>query len=422
MNFSFALKIKYICSNKNIFATIMYSQAINLYRNAYNGLTRRIWLLAVVMLINRSGTMVLPFMTLYCVHRGYSEIQGGIAVAIYGIGSILGAFLGGRMSDKLGFYTVQFIALFGGGIMFIVLGQMNSFVSICCCIFFASMINESFRPANASAIAHYSTPENRTQSFSLVRLAINMGWGVGSAAFGIISHISYQLVFWVDGSTNIAAGIVLLLILPKVTVHQQKHSGTHSKPATTTGPYRDKTYLIFIGFMLLFALCFFQLFTTVPLYFKEALHLDELHIGIIMSLNGILISLFEMVIVFKLEGTKPYLRLMTIGTVIMALSYFALNIPLASGFIIALIAVLVVTIAEITAMPFMNSYYISRTNAFNRGQYAALFTMAWSAAQVIGSLSGTQIAHNLGFTALWWIIGGICLIAALGFNYIHTKR
>jgi predicted MFS family arabinose efflux permease len=160
----------------------------------------------------------------------------------------------------------------------------------------------------------------------------------------------------------------------------------------------------------------------VPLFFKERLHLDELHIGIVMSLNGILIALFEMVIVFKLEGTRPYLKLMTIGTVIMALSYFALNIPLESGFITALIAVLVVTIAEITGMPFMNSYYIGRSNAVNRGQYAALFTMAWSAAQVIGSLSGTQIAHNLGFNALWWIIGGICLIAAFGFNYIHTKR
>jgi MFS family permease len=155
----------------------MISSTINLYRNAYSGLTRRMWLLAVVMLINRSGTMVLPFMTLYCSHRGYTEIQGGLAVAIYGIGSLFGAFIGGRLSDKLGFYYVQFAALLGGGIMFIILGQMDSYVSICICIFFASLINEAFRPANSSAVAHYSTVQNRTQSFSLVRLAINLGWG-----------------------------------------------------------------------------------------------------------------------------------------------------------------------------------------------------------------------------------------------------
>jgi predicted MFS family arabinose efflux permease len=379
------------------------------------------WLLAVVMLINRSGTMVLPFMTLYCNHRGYTETQGGLAVAIYGIGSLFGAFTGGRLSDKLGFYYVQFAALFGGGIMFIVLGQMDSYFSICVCIFFASFINEAFRPANSSAVAHYSTPQNRTQSFSLVRLAINLGWGVGSALAGMLASISYELLFWVDGFTNIAAGFVLLLILPKVSLAQQ-HKTLAPKTEAVKGPLQDSTFMIFTGFMLLFAFCFFQLFTTVPLYFKEGLKLNEFWIGVIMSMNGVLIAVFEMIIVFKLEGTKPYLKLMMYGTLLLALSYCMLNIPLENGFILASAVIFMVTIAEITGMPFMNSYYIARTTAANRGQYAAIYTMAWSVAQVTGSLSGTQIAHNLGYNYLWWILGGICLITAVGFNYLQTKK
>lgn len=399
----------------------MITTTINLYKNAYSGLTRRMWLLAVVMLINRCGTMVLPFMTLYCHHRGYTETQGGLAVAIYGIGSLFGAFIGGRLSDKIGFYTMQFVALFGGGIMFIVLGQMDSYLTICICIFFASMINESFRPANSSAVAHYSTPENRTQSFSLVRLAINLGWGVGSALAGILASISYHLLFWADGCTNIAAGCVLLLILPKVTLSQQ-HKTSHDKPGKSIGPLQDKTFMIFTGFMLLFALCFFQLFTTVPLYFKEGLQLNESSIGLIMSVNGILIALFEMVIVFKLEGRVPYLKLMMFGCLLLCVAYWMLNIPLGNSFVLATAVILMVTIAEITGMPFMNSYYIGRTTTSNRGRYAAIYTMAWSAAQVIGSLSGTQIAHSMGFSYLWWILGGICIVTALGFNYVRSRE
>ncbi len=364
--------------------------------------------------------MVLPFMTLYCNHRGYTATQGGLAVAIYGIGAVVGAFFGGRLSDKYGFYFIQLTALFGGGIMFIILGQMNSYLSICLCIFFTSMINESFRPANATAVAHYSTPENRTQSFSLVRLAINMGWGIGSALAGILATFSYHLLFWVDGLTNITAGIVLLLILPKVTVAQQQKSNNPVTYKTQT-PYHDKTFMIFIGFMLLFALCFFQLFTTVPLYFKEGLHLNEFWIGVVMALNGILIAVFEMVFVYKLEGRSPYLKLMTYGTLLMATSFFFLNLPLAYGLIVALISTLVITFGEIVAMPFMNSYYIARSTPGNRGQYAALYTMAWSSAQVIGSLSGTQIAHAAGFSSLWWTIGSICLVTSLGFNYLQKK-
>lgn len=399
----------------------MLVATINLYRDAYRGLPRRMWLLAAVMLVNRCGTMVLPFMTLYCNHRGYTATQGGLAVAIYGVGAVFGAFLGGRVSDKYGFYFMQLTALCGGGVMFILLGQMDSYLSICICIFFTSLINESFRPANATAVAHYSTPENRTQSFSLVRLAINMGWGIGSALAGILASINYHLLFWVDGLTNISAGLLLFLILPFVTVAQQQKSG-HQKNGVIQSPYRDKTFLIFTGFMLLFALCFFQLFTTVPLYFKEGLHLNEFWIGVVMALNGILIAVFEMVIVFKLEGSRPYLRLMSYGTILIAFSYFILNIPYGNGLAVALTCTLFITLGEIIGMPFMNSYYIARSNVENRGQYAALFTMAWSTAQVIGSLSGTQIAHAWGFTTLWWFIGGLCLVTALGFRYLLKKE
>jgi MFS family permease len=399
----------------------MLSTTINLYKNAYSGLSRRIWLLAIVMLINRSGTMVLAFMTLYCNHRGYTETQGGLAVAIYGVGSLVGAYIGGRLSDKFGFYYLQFAGLFGGGIMFIVLGQMDSYLSICICIFFTSLINESFRPANSTAIAHYSKKENLTQSFSLIRLAINLGWGIGGALAGILASISYQLLFWVDGFTNIAAGFMLLLILPKVTLMQQ-HETILPHANKTKGPFQDKVFMLFTLLVLLFATCFFQLFTTVPLYFKEGLHLNEFWIGIIMAMNGIFITFFEMVIVFKLEGKIAYTKLMMYGTLIMGLSYFMLNMPLANGFVLASSVILMVTIAEIVGMPFMNSFYIARTTTANRGSYAAVYTMAWSSAQVIGSLSGTQIAHSLGFNYLWWILGGICIITAFGFNALRTKR
>jgi predicted MFS family arabinose efflux permease len=255
----------------------------------------------------------------------------------------------------------------------------------------------------------------------LIRLAINLGWGIGSALAGILASISYHLLFWVDGLTNIAAAIALLLILPKVTLLQQ-HATSHVTAKKSKGPFQDKTFMKFTLFMLLFATCFFQLFTTVPLYFKEGLHLNEFWIGIIMAMNGIVIAMFEMVIVFKLEGFRPYLKLMMYGTLLLALSYFMLNIPLASGFILASAVILMVTIAEIVAMPFMNSYYIVRTTTANRGRYAAIYTMAWSSAQVIGSLSGTQTAHSLGYTYLWWILGFICIITAYGFNSLHHKQ
>jgi predicted MFS family arabinose efflux permease len=401
----------------------MFSSTVNLYRSAYTGLTRRIWLLALVMLINRSGTMVLAFMTLYITHLGYSYKLAGLVVGIYGIGSLVGAFLGGKISDRFGFYYTQFFALFCGGILFITLGQMRGYISICVCTFFLAMVNESFRPANATAIAHYSTAQTRTQAFSLVRLAINLGWGVGGALGGFLASMNYHLLFWVDGFTNITAAVLMLLLLPKVSLAQQQnlHTTTASKTSAKS-PLADRTFLYFIGLQILFAMCFFQLFTTIPLYFKEGLHINESMIGILLAMNGIIIALIEMVIVFKLEGRRPYLRLMTYGTIIMAISFFVLNITFLHGFLIAVLGMSLMTVAEMTSMPFMNSYYISRSSEGNRGQYAGYYTMAWSAAQVIGSTSGTQIAHAIGFNNLWWIVGGICLLTAFGYQKLLARK
>lgn len=400
----------------------MIAPAIQLYKNAYNGLSRRIWLLSIVMLINRSGTMVLAFMTLYCKHLGFTTKQGGLVVAIYGIGSVAGAFLGGKITDKFGFYYTQFTALFLGGTMFIVLGQMRSYESICICTFFLSMVNESFRPANAAAIAHYSTVKNRTQSFSLVRLAINIGWGIGVALGGFLASINYHLLFWTDGFTNIAAAISLLIILPTVTLVQQKTTvKKHESKPTSVSAYRDKEFLKFLLLTVLFASCFFQMFTTVPVYFKEGLKLNEFWIGVVMSVNGILIALVEMVLVFKLEGRKPYLTFMCYGSVIMGIAYLLLNLPIASGFIIAFFSMMVITIAEMIGMPFMNSYYIGKSSDLNRGQYAGLYTMSWSLAQVIGSICGALVAATFGFFNLWLLVGFVCMIAAAGYYWLQKK-
>ena len=400
----------------------MIAPAVQLYKNAYTGLTRRIWLLSIVMLINRSGTMVLAFMTLYCRNLGFTTQQGGQVVAIYGIGAVAGAFLGGRISDRFGFYYTQFSSLFLGGLLFILLGQMRSYEAICTCTFFLSLVNESFRPANAAAIAHYSTEKNRTQSYAVVRLAINIGWGIGVALGGFLASFNYHLLFWTDGCTSIIAAISLVSLLPRVTLAQQKkESGKDEIMQASLSPYRDKTFIHFLFFTVLFATCFFQIFTTVPIFFKEGLKLNEFWIGVVMSLNGILIALVEMVLVFKLEGKFPYLKLMFYASVIMGLSFLVLNLPISNGLLVAAFSVMVITIAEMVGMPFMNSFYINRSSGNNRGQYAGLYTMSWSIAQVLGSSCGALLATYMGFFDLWLIVAVVCFIAAAGYYWLQKK-
>lgn len=371
--------------------------------------------------------MVLPFMTLYCTQeKHFTMPMAGLVVSLYGLGAMLGAFIGGKLSDTFGFYRIQVLSLFLGGLSFILLGQMQSYTAICTCTFFLSMVNEAFRPANASAIASYSEVENRTRSFALVRLAINMGWGIGSAFGGWLAAVGYKWLFWVDGFTNIGAAILLLLLLPykqhKVSVPARQAGIEKETMPAALSPWKDGPYMAFIGCQLLFGICFFQLFTTVPLYFKVGLHLSEFWIGTVMALNGVLIAVVEMVLVFKLEGKRPYLTFIIYGTLLTAVSYAALNLGIDNGLTVAIISTILVTFGEMLGMPFMNSYYINRSTAQNRGQYAAIYTMAWSAAQVIGSSTGTQAAYSLGFANWWWLVTGACIVTAFGYYLLQQRE
>ena len=83
---------------------------------------------------------------------------------------------------------------------------------------------------------------------------------------------------------------------------------------------------------------------------------------------------------------------------------------------------LLATMGEILAMPFMNSFWISRTHPSNRGQYAGLYTIAWSTAQVIGPSVGGEVAQRAGFRILWWIVSGVCVIAALGYRNLRQVK
>lgn len=190
----------------------MVQQTLRLYQRAYQGLSPSIWLLAGVMLINRCGTMVLPFLTLYLTQQlHYTVADAGIVMAVYGLGAFVGTFLGGRLTDRFGFYYVQLFSLMFGGVFLLLLQLVTNFYALCGSVFLFTLLGDSFRPANQAAIAHYSDPDTRTRAFSLNRLAINLGWAVGGGLGGWLASIDYSLLFWADGLTCLVASIVLRL-------------------------------------------------------------------------------------------------------------------------------------------------------------------------------------------------------------------
>lgn len=400
----------------------MLQRIVQNYRNNFSGLARETWLLSLVMLINRAGTMAVPFMSMYVTQSMHRSIaDAGMVITLFGVGSILGASVGGFLVDKIGFRPVQIVAAIGSGGLFILFGFVSSFSWLCALTVLLAFVAEAFRPANFTAIASYSRPENLTRSYSLNRLAINLGWAAGAGLGGLVASMSYHWLFFLDGATNIVAGFLILALLPSAR-KRAAAAPPDAPPAIIIKPWQDAFFVRFILLTALFNTCFFLVFRLVPVFWKESWHLGESTIGLVLGLNGIIVALFEMMLVNRWEGKRNPMHYIIAGCLANALGFALLMVPAFSAIGLAVACMAMVSIGEMLAMPFMNTLIMRRSNAFNRGQYAAGYTLSWSLAQVVGPAGGAWLIHRAGYHWLWVVVIAVCLLCAYGFRWLSQHQ
>lgn len=400
----------------------MFKLVLNTYKSSFSGLSRETWLLSIVMMFNRCGSMAVPFMGLYVtqsLHR--SEMDAGLIITLFGVGSILGSATGGKLTDIIGFRPVQILSSIIGGLLFILFSTITHFSTLCILSVIISFFSEAFRPANFTAVAHYAKENTVTRSYSLNRLAVNIGWSVGISMAGIIASINYKLLFIVEGSVSILVGISILSLLPKVQDFIKKAKENRSTMVILK-PWQDGFYVKFILLTTLFITCAFLMFRVVPVFFKEEWQIDEFAIGIIIGLNGAIIALFEMIMINKIEKKRSPMYFIIIGSVLFAASYLILSAPVSFHLAAAVLTIVIFTGGEMFALPFINTIVISRSNEHNRGLYAAGYTLSWSCAQVVGPLAGFFIAKHLGYNWLWFGLACILLLCAYGFSMLDKKQ
>lgn len=388
------------------------------YLDSFSGLSRETWLLSGVMLINRSSNMAVPFMSLYMtqyLHRPPSD--AGLIITLFGVGSILGAMAGGKLTDMIGFRSVQILSSIIGGVFFIFFSTITHFQTLCLFTVVISFFSEAFRPANFAAIATYASPGTQTRSYSLNRLATNLGWAFGSSVGGIVASFSYPMLFVIDGTVSVIAGIFILCFLPSAKALIKSVTG-HVKELAVRKPWQDLLFVKFILLTTVLAICFFLMFRVVPLFYKEVWHLNEMVIGLVLGVNGLIIAFFEMVMISKIENKHSAIFYIVTGVLFISGSYVVLMVPEVATVTLALLSITLFTVGEMFALPFINSFVMSRSCTANRGQYAAGYTLSWSVAQVIGPSAGFFIAERCGYNWLWLLLVLLLICCAAGYKLL----
>jgi|SRR5688572_1969879 len=394
------------------------------YKNAFSDLSRNTWILAVAMFINRSGSMVLLFTSLYLVKDLHFTIgDAGLIMSFYGIGSVLGSYAGGWLTDRFNYYNIMLFSLISSGAILLFIIPVQSMFLLITIIFFYGLTSDMFRPANSVAIAAYSTAVNRTRSVSLMRLAINLGFSAGPAIGGFIAiKLGYAWLFAIDACTSFAAAAMLYIYLPRQEKPKEipKHEEGQVKTASVSA-YKNIYFLFFILLVALYGTCFFQLFASVPQYFSKVPQYNEDVIGLLLALNGLLVVLIEMPLIFYLEKSTKIFSFIVAGTLCLPVAFFILFAG-EGALPFAILYTFVITMSEILAMPFMMNYVLSNSPSDRQGQYSALYSIAFGLSIIAAPGMGLGIAEKFGFNNMFIFFIILSIITAGGFIALRNTR
>lgn len=397
----------------------------DLYIKSFAGLKKEVWLMAAMMFVNRMGTLIMPFLTLYTTQElGWSIIESGVATTCFGAGGLVGSIIGGWLTDRIGYFKVIFFSLIFGGVAFFSLQYFTDFYWLCGMLLLSSSISDTIRPAVMTGVTMLSGEDTRTRAISMLRMAFNLGFAIGPAIGGLIIAVtSYKWIFILDAITCMAAAVFCYYFVRNSVmsnVHETMVQKAEAKQTNTAkSPYIDFPFMMLMVFSMMMLIPFFQIISTLPLYMKVDLGLGEKFIGAFFAVNGLLIFIFEMPIVHTTETKWKLFPAMALGSLLVGISMIVLYYPILGVIGIFLYSVLV-AFGEIISFPFISSVTIRRTNKANIGQYMGIVSMMFSLSVILAPISGTWLVDRYGFATTFLLMGLSSIVSAIGYLWVRN--
>ncbi len=380
-------------------------------------LPKSMWLLFAATLINRSGTMVLPFLAIYLTQKvGITPEKAGIVLAFYGLGALITSPVIGRLSDRIGSLRIMKTSLIVSGLVMFAYSFINDFTMIAAVTFVLSVISEAFRPANLSLISDIVDSKMRRPAFALNRLAINAGMSIGPVAGGFLALLNFHYIFYVDGITSIISGIFLIMTSQKYfgehEVHKKKLREESGKISGNI--FTDARLLYFMLALLPIPMIYLQHQSSMPVFLVRDLHFSAATYGILFTINTVMIIFIEVPLNNSLNHWSDR-KLLSIGSLLCGIGFggmaFAKDIYSIS------LTIVIWTFGEMIIFPASSAYISEIAPPLRRGEYMGVYQTIFNLAFTIGPWIGTAVLEHYGSSTLWigtLIFGIISSLMMLG--------
>ncbi|MGI8690160.1 MAG: MDR family MFS transporter [Thermomicrobiales bacterium] len=373
-------------------------------RQSLQILPRSLWILSVGSFVNRFGTFVYPFLALYLTRVGYSAAQAGVAITIYGVGSIASSALGGVLADCIGPRATITISMGTSAVTMLALSQAHGLVILTLLAGLAGLTGDLYRPAGKALVAALAPAPHRVAAYALSRFAVNLGVAAGPILAGLLANRAFGLLFLGDAVTSLAFGVLALVALPRGVPYR---TTTESSEAGRRGILRDRAFLRLLIACALVGFVYFQAYSTFALQVR-ANGLSAAVYGALLSLNGLLIIAFELPLT-TVTQRLPVRPAIATGLLLIGLGFsvnaIAHTVPLLG------LSVLLWTIGEMVHSPVLSAYVAALAPPRLIGRYQGLYGLAWGSGLLLAPAVGTAL-FSWHPPVLWLLCGALGFVAA----------
>lgn len=378
-------------------------------------LPRPFWILCAGTFINRLGTFVWPFLTIYLTRQGYSPTVAAWGVGCNGIGSLVGGALGGWLTDHFGRRNIMAAGATVSALLALALYAAHGLPAILLCTFAMGAVGATHYPAASALLADVVPEPLRVCSSAVYRLSLNAGFAFGVALGGVLATHSLPWLFYGDALTTFFYAMIALLFLPHGLRGQ-----TREAPWAAAWRHlaRDRAFHAFLLSGLGVTLVYSQFGTTYSLQVTSlhlSLHLlghaipPETVYGLLLGWNGTMVTLFELTLTRWTQTFVPR-HAMATGFLLLGCG-FGLN-GFASTVPTFFFAMTLFTLGEMISSPVAQAYVSKLAPPALRGRYMGVSEVPHSLGIISGPVLGALLfQYSPGM--LWAACAAIGLLSAL---------
>lgn len=366
------------------------------------------WVLWWGVLVNRAASFVAAFLALFLVQeRGFDVAAAGRVVALYGVGGIAGAVVGGAVADRIGrrFTMLSSLALSAAAVGSLALARGT--FGIAALTLLAGFAGQTYAPALNAAVADVVPLPDRRRAFGLVYWAANVGYGVGFAVAGAVGPKSLPALFVLDAATTAA---FLLLVAWRMPETRPAGAGRDPVLGGLRRVVTDGTFMVFLGLQLVVLLVFTQ--WVLMLGVDTAAHgVGRAGYAFLMWLNCA-----GAIVLQPLLGRWIIRRDPTWSLVSSALLFgigYGLN-AFATGLPVYAVGVVLWTMGEVLCLPVASAVPAALAPPELRGRYQGVFATVFASAFALSPLLSGELAARAGARAVWFACLGAGVLAAAG--------